>query len=82
MPELNKTQGKLIHKVYFQDKVQVGRDKLWAYIRNKYPQAKISQRQVMNWLKKVRGGSTVVDLKGTRPSTISYSRNLLSGPRL
>ena len=51
-PELTKEQQTLIHKVYFKDKVYLGRDKLWSYIRQYYPQAKISRRQVMEWLKK------------------------------
>lgn len=50
-PPLNSSQKKLLEKIYYKDKVYVGRDKLFAYLRLYYPGSQISRRQVLAWLK-------------------------------
>ena len=75
-PELTKEQQTLIHKVYFKDKVYLGRDKLWSYIRQYYPQAKISRRQVMEWLKK----QNLAQLYRPTRKTKDIAATVLSGP--
>lgn len=48
---LSKDQEQLLNKIYYDDKVIFGRDKLFSYVTSKYPEYKISRRMVMNWLK-------------------------------
>lgn len=48
---LTKDQEDLLKKIYYVDKVIFGRDKLYSYVRSKYPEYKISRRMIMNWLK-------------------------------
>jgi transposase InsO family protein len=49
---LTSKQRNLLNKVYYKDKVLMGRDKLFAYLNLYYPDSGISRRQVMDWLKK------------------------------
>ena len=49
---LTTEQEKLLHKLYFTDKLFFGRDKLFWYLRDNFPDEKISRRQLWAWLKK------------------------------
>lgn len=49
--DLNPTQEALLKKLYYEQSLFVGRDRLSAYIRTNYPDSGISRRQVMRWLK-------------------------------
>ena len=49
---LTTEQEKLLHKLYFTDKLIFGRDKLFWYLRDNFPDEKISRRQLWAWLKK------------------------------
>ena len=44
-------QEKLLRKLVYEDKLLVGRDKLHAFIMKQYPDAAISRRNVMRWLR-------------------------------
>jgi transposase InsO family protein len=47
---LSKDQEDLLDKLYYQDGFTVGRDRLYAYVSENYPDLKISRRQVMQYL--------------------------------
>ena len=47
---LSSEQEALLHKFYYEDKLFVGRDRLYAYVRDN-TESGISRRQVMAWLK-------------------------------
>ena len=49
--ELTKEQEKLLNKLYYEDKQFFGRDKLFELLKEKYPEYKISRRQLLAWLK-------------------------------
>ena len=51
VPPLSSTQEAILKKIYYQDKFFMGRDKLFAYLQEKYPDGHPSRRQVMAWLK-------------------------------
>jgi transposase InsO family protein len=51
-PPLNEEQETLIKKLYYDDKVVFGRDKLWRYITENHKDSNISRRQTLEWLKK------------------------------
>ena len=48
---LTEEQKQLLHEIWYKQKVLVGRDKLFNYIRSNHPEEKISRRNVMRWLK-------------------------------
>ena len=50
-PPLTTEQEALIKKLYYDDKLKVGRDKMFEYIKANHPSSKISIRQVMAFLK-------------------------------
>ena len=47
---LTEKQKKLLDKVYYEDGIMFGRDKIWKYIREKYPEYAISRRAVADFL--------------------------------
>ena len=49
-PPLSKEQLELLNKVFYTEKMMFGRDKLFAYLKDKYPDKAISRRQVAEWL--------------------------------
>jgi len=49
-PLLQKKQEELLHELYYKKGLSVGRDKLYAYLCDNYPDDGISRRQVNNWL--------------------------------
>jgi len=51
-PALSREQMELIQKLYYKDSFTFGRDKMYQYIRTNHPEANISRRQVMDWIKK------------------------------
>lgn len=50
-PPLTADQKKIIEKIIFKDKMFAGRDILYKYLQKNHPNAKISRRQVMDFLK-------------------------------
>lgn len=50
-PPLNKEQTDLLHDLYFNKKMFLGRDKLFQYLQANNADMKISRRQVMDWLR-------------------------------
>lgn len=52
MPKpLTKKQSAILQYLYYDKKFYFGRDKIFKYLQEHYPEAKISRRQVMHWLK-------------------------------
>jgi hypothetical protein len=51
-PPLTDIQETVILSVYYGGKVFFGRDRLWNYLKTNKPEAKISRRQTLEWLKK------------------------------
>ncbi len=51
-PPLSKSQMELLQKLYYDQSLVLGRDKIYQYIRTNHPDQKISRRQVMEWLSK------------------------------
>ena len=49
---LSITQQAVLHKLYYEEAMTFGRDRLYDYVRRKFPDSHISRRQVMNLLKK------------------------------
>ena len=76
MKELTDKQLKLIHKVYFDDKILFGRDKLYKYLQTNYKDAKISRRQVMKWLK----DRELSQLYAPKKETKDIKRTVLTEP--
>jgi hypothetical protein len=51
MAELSKMDRDLLNKIYYEDGIIVGRDKLYAYVREKYPERNITRRSMLAWIK-------------------------------
>jgi len=51
MEELNKDQLSLMKDIYYDKKLFFGRDKLFRYLQDNYPESGISRRQLDRWLK-------------------------------
>ena len=49
-PPLSKDQLELLNKVFYTEKMMFGRVKLFAYLKDKYPDKAISRRQISEWL--------------------------------
>lgn len=49
-PPINDKQKRLLNKLYYVKKMMFGRDKIFKYLQENYPEYKISRRQVANWL--------------------------------
>lgn len=49
-PPLNQDQLKLLNKLFYEDKMMFGRDKLFSYIKEHHEGMKISRRQVADFL--------------------------------
>ena len=49
--KLTEEQEKLLNKIYYEDKQFFGRDKIFELLKEKYPEYKISHRQLLAWLK-------------------------------
>jgi hypothetical protein len=49
--ELSEEQSKLLHHIYYDQKILVGRDKLHKYIQQNHPDSGISRAQIMNFLR-------------------------------
>ena len=45
-------QNELLRKIYYDDNIAFGRDKLYEYLKANHPEERISQRAVLEWLKK------------------------------
>jgi transposase InsO family protein len=52
MKPMTSQQELLLHTIYFDKKFMFGRDKLFQYIRQNYPDSNISRREVSDWLSK------------------------------
>ncbi len=72
-PELTKEQDKLLKKLYYDDKLMFGRDKIYKYITAHHPEAKISRRQVMNYLQNQEAYQ-----RNIRPPTRKTTRAVLT----
>ena len=48
---LSAEQDSLLNKLYYKDSLFVGRDRLYKYVASNHPEAGISRREVMKWLK-------------------------------
>ena len=48
---MSREQLDLINEVYYKQRMMLGRDKLFDYLKRTHPDAKISRRQIMDWLK-------------------------------
>ena len=48
--DLNQEQKDLLHKLYYDDKLLFGRDKVFQYVKQNHPEAGISRRSVQKWL--------------------------------
>ena len=51
-PELTKAQQELLHRLVFKKRMFLGRDRIFQYLQKHHPNAGISRRQVMDFLKK------------------------------
>ena len=49
--ELNQEQKDLLHKLYYDEKRCLGRDRLFQYVMLTFPDSGISRRQIMSKLK-------------------------------
>ena len=49
--ELSEEQKSLLHKLYYNESMFLGRDKLFQYVKFTYPESGISRRNLMFWLK-------------------------------
>lgn len=47
---LNDIQQEFLRELFYNQKRYLGRDRLWAYCRDNYPEMKITRRGVMGWL--------------------------------
>jgi transposase InsO family protein len=77
-PPLKADQEALLKKLYYDEKILFGRDKLWRYIVSNNPESKISRRQTLDWLKKQTNYQLNVrpptrkDTKATGTTTTGY----------
>jgi hypothetical protein len=51
-PPLSKLQTEILQRLYYQENYIFGRDKIHMFFNQNFPDAKISRRQVADWLKK------------------------------
>mmetsp|Transcript_10377 Transcript_10377/g.13553 ORF Transcript_10377/g.13553 Transcript_10377/m.13553 type:complete len:136 (-) Transcript_10377:1816-2223(-) len=51
-PNLSKEQKELLQKLYYDDNMIFGRDKLYKFVQTNYKDSKISRRQIASWLSK------------------------------
>ena len=51
MPDPCRPNGLLLQKLYYEDMLIFGRDKLFKYIQEHYKDVKVSRRQINDWLK-------------------------------
>ena len=65
---LTKEAIKLLEKIYYTDGVVVGRDKLFAYVREKYPDIRITRRELAGWIASQE--ITQLHLKHEKPKDI------------
>jgi len=49
-PPLTKEQLEVLNKVFYKDLMMFGRDKLFIFLRNEYPDKTMSRRQISDWL--------------------------------
>lgn len=75
-PPLNEEQDKLLKKIYFDDKMYFGRDRLFQYLYTNHKDMKISRRQVMDWLKK----RELAQLYRDKRETTDIKKTILSEP--
>lgn len=47
---LTPSQQELLEKIYYKDKFTFGRDRLFEFLKQNYPDSQISNRQLRNWL--------------------------------
>lgn len=73
---LSKAQEDILKKVYYDDKILVGRDRLYKYIQNEYPDVKISLRGIGNWLKNQKVSQLFQQTKETK----DIKRTILKEP--
>lgn len=69
-PLLNIQQTDLLNDLYYEKKFFFGRDKIYQYLRTNHPEAKISRRQVMQWLKLQEVHQLHLQPQSTHPKTI------------
>ena len=73
---LSERQEKLLKKLYFDDGMMFGRDRLWHYLTENYPDYEISRRSVNDWLKKQEVGQ----LYQSKRKTKTIKSNITSAP--
>ena len=73
---LSERQEKLLKKLYFDDGMMFGRDRLWHYLTENYPDYEISRRSVNDWLKKQEVGQLYQSKKKTK----TIKSNIVSAP--
>ena len=59
---------KLLEKIYYKDGVVVGRDKLYRYVKENYPNHKITRRAIAEWI--ARQEKTQLHKKHQKPKGI------------
>ena len=79
MPKaMSKDQLEMIHKLYYEENLIFGRDKLYAYLRSNHPDMKISRRQVAELLSK----QEISQIHKPHKESKSIKSTILSKPHL
>lgn len=73
---LTEEQKALLHRIYYDNKMFFGRDRLFTYISSTYPDSGISRRKIANWLKTQEVAQLYKQTKTTR----DIQPTILSGP--
>lgn len=68
---LTSTQEELLNELYYKEGLLVGRDRMYKYVSENFPEFNLSRRQVMDWLKNQETAQlywptkTTVDIRST-----------------
>lgn len=80
-PPINDKQKRLLNKLYYVEKMMFGRDKIFKYLQENYPDYEISRRQVANWLNDQEINQLYHPVKKTRkikPTILSGSSKVMA----
>ncbi len=87
MSSISKKHAKLLQQIYYNEAMYLGRDRLFHYVQDQYPNDHPTRQQVMQWLKeqKVHQIHTrPVPRLSTKPVVVSKSKSYyqcdLTGP--
>ncbi len=75
-PPLSKLQTEILQKLFYEQHYIFGRDKLFQYFNQNFPDTKISRRQVADWLKK----QEINQLHQPHQQSRDIKSTVLSGP--